>query len=54
MGDYVTGWRIHIPAILAEVQFISNPTGEQQLLNPTYRAAASHAIVQGIENYFIQ
>jgi N-acetylmuramoyl-L-alanine amidase len=51
---YVTGVRINIPAILVEVQFISNPNGEQQLLNPTYRAAASQALVQGIENYFIQ
>ena len=53
MNDYVTGVHINIPAILVEVQFISNPNGEQQLLNPTYRAAASHALVQGIENYFI-
>ena len=52
MNDYVTGSHILIPAILVEVQFISNPNGEQQLLNPTYRAAASHALVQGIENYF--
>lgn len=52
MNDYVTGYHIHMPAILAEVQFISNPDGEQQLLSPTYRAAASHAIVTGIETYF--
>ncbi len=50
---YVTGKNSTIPAILVEVQFISNPNGEQQLLNPTYRATASRAIVNGIVYYFI-
>jgi len=50
---YVTGKNSTMPAILVEVQFISNPKGEQQLLDPTYRATASQAIVNGMINYFI-
>lgn len=50
---YVTGKNSTMPAILVEVQFLSNPNGEKQLLNPTYRTSASLAIVKGIINYFI-
>ncbi len=40
-----------MPAILVEVDFISNPTEEKLLLTPEYRKRLEQAILRGIKNY---
>jgi N-acetylmuramoyl-L-alanine amidase len=41
-----------IPSLLIETGFISNPTEEQRLRDPSYQTKLAHAIAQGIFSYF--
>lgn len=43
-----------MPAALVELSFISNPTEEQLLASPDYRARAAQAIADAISQYFAQ
>ncbi len=43
-----------MPAILVEVDFISNPNEEKLLLTPQYRNRLERAILRGIQNYMGQ
>jgi N-acetylmuramoyl-L-alanine amidase len=40
-----------MPAILAEVSFVSSPTDEQNLQSTTYRQQIAEALYKGIERY---
>lgn len=42
-----------MPAVLAEVGFLSNPTEERMLKNSYYRQQIAEAIEQGVRNYVI-
>lgn len=41
-----------VPSVLVEVAFISNPTEEKLLADPSFREKAATAIVDGISQYF--
>jgi len=43
-----------MPAVLAEVSFLTNPQEEQLLMKDSYRAQAAEAITKGIANYFAE
>jgi len=43
-----------IPSLLIETGYISNPTQEQHLKNPTYQHRMADVIVQGVVSYFRQ
>jgi N-acetylmuramoyl-L-alanine amidase len=40
-----------MPAILAEVSFVSSPEDEQSLRDPQYRQQIAEAIFKGVESY---
>ena len=42
----------NMPSILVETAFISNPTEEQLLADPEFRARIARGIAEGIERYF--
>ncbi len=41
-----------IPSVLVETAYISNPTEEKQLKNPSHQEALTSAILSGLEGYF--
>jgi N-acetylmuramoyl-L-alanine amidase len=41
-----------VPSILVETAFITNPTEERKLKNPTHREKLAEAILGGVKNYF--
>ncbi len=41
-----------VPSILVETAFISNPTEEKKLHNPTYQSELAQAVMGGVRNYF--
>jgi N-acetylmuramoyl-L-alanine amidase len=43
-----------IPSILVETAFISNPTEEARLLNPTHQQRLADAIFSGVRTYFYE
>lgn len=44
----------HMPAVLVEIGFISNPTDDYLLTTESYRAGAAHGIYNGIVRYFTE
>ncbi len=44
----------HMPSILVEVSFLSNPVEEKRLKTNAYRKAAARGIADGIEKYLNQ
>jgi N-acetylmuramoyl-L-alanine amidase len=40
-----------MPAILAEVSFVSSPTDEKSLQSATYRQRIAEALYKGVANY---
>jgi len=40
-----------MPAILAEISFVSSPTDEQKLRNDSYREQIAEALYRGIARY---
>ena len=43
--------KTHMPAILAEISFLSNPKEEKRLKSPKYRQAIAEALYKGIATY---
>ncbi len=43
-----------IPSILVETAFISNPTEEKRLIDPSYQDKVAQAVMSGIKHYFSQ
>ncbi|HET6369888.1 MAG TPA: N-acetylmuramoyl-L-alanine amidase [Nitrospiria bacterium] len=41
----------HMPAILAEISFVSNPLEEKRLRSPSYRQRMAEALFAGLERY---
>ncbi|MGA0588334.1 N-acetylmuramoyl-L-alanine amidase [Dyella sp. KRB-257] len=41
-----------VPSILVETAFISNPTEERKLRDPTHQAELAQAVMGGVRNYF--
>jgi N-acetylmuramoyl-L-alanine amidase/GAF domain-containing protein len=50
-AHYVVLTGTAMPAILAEVSFVSSPTDENNLRNPAYRQKIAEALYQGISHY---
>ncbi|MBS0463242.1 MAG: N-acetylmuramoyl-L-alanine amidase [Proteobacteria bacterium] len=42
-----------VPSMLVETAFITNPEEERHLNDPAYRARLAHAVLSGVESYFI-
>lgn len=49
-GFYVLRWA-HCPAILIEMEYVTNPTGEAALARPEYRQQIAQAIAHGILSF---
>ena len=41
-----------IPSVLVETAFISNPTEESRLRDPTFQAQLADSLLRGIQTYF--
>ena len=41
-----------VPSILVELNYISNPTEEKRLTNPSHQGKLADAILAGVRNYF--
>jgi N-acetylmuramoyl-L-alanine amidase len=50
-AEYVVLTGTSMPAVLAEVSFVSSPTDEGNLKNPEYRQQIAEALYQGIAEY---
>lgn len=50
-AQYVVLTGTSMPAVLAEVSFVSSPTDENNLRNPAYRQQIAEALYQGITHY---
>lgn len=50
-APYVVLTGTNMPAVLAEVSFVSSPTDEQNLLNPAYRQQIAEALYRGIARF---
>ncbi|HEX8813995.1 MAG TPA: N-acetylmuramoyl-L-alanine amidase, partial [Terriglobales bacterium] len=50
-AEYVVLTGTSMPAVLAEVSFVSSPTDEGNLKNPGYRQQIAEALYQGIAGY---
>jgi N-acetylmuramoyl-L-alanine amidase len=50
-AQYVVLTGTAMPAVLAEVSFVSSPTDENNLRNPAYRQQIAEALYQGISRY---
>jgi N-acetylmuramoyl-L-alanine amidase len=50
-ASYVVLTGTSMPAILAEVSFVSSPADEAKLLNPKYRQEIAVALYKGIAQY---
>ena len=50
-ASYVVLTGTSMPAVLAEVSFVSSPTDETNLRNSTYRQGIAEALYKGIERY---
>jgi N-acetylmuramoyl-L-alanine amidase/putative methionine-R-sulfoxide reductase with GAF domain len=50
-AEYVVLTGTSMPAVLAEVSFVSSPTDEGNLKNPEYRQQIAEALYQGIAGY---
>ncbi|HEY3426592.1 MAG TPA: N-acetylmuramoyl-L-alanine amidase, partial [Negativicutes bacterium] len=46
--------RTEMPAVLAELAFISNPNEETMLNTPQFQQQMAQGIVQGLEAFFAQ
>lgn len=42
-----------VPSMLVETAFITNPEEERHLNDPVYRSRLAHAVLSGVESYFI-
>ncbi len=42
-----------VPSMLVETAFITNPVEERHLNDPRYRTQLAHAVLSGVESYFI-
>ena len=50
-AHYVVLTGTSMPAILAEISFVSSPTDENNLQSSTYRQQIAEALYQGIAHY---
>jgi len=51
-GNYAILRETTMPAILVETGFLSNPSDEKQLLNPTFQAKAAELMAQAVIAFF--
>lgn len=52
--DFVVTRETTMPAVLAEVAFLSNPAEERLLADPAFRQKAAEAVAAGIMAYFVE
>ncbi|MBM3462082.1 MAG: N-acetylmuramoyl-L-alanine amidase [Armatimonadetes bacterium] len=52
-ADFYVLTETHMPSVLVEVAFLTNPDEERLLANPEMQEAAAHALGAGLEEYFI-